>query len=113
MATEFGGISSAKQFRDDVSTRALARHFLDTKDQLLDNIHEALHDGDAERFKRSAHELNDTVGIFGGERLAALCHHLERMGEDETFTGAEETLMEISGAIHGIGKSIETELKGS
>lgn len=97
---------------DEALMRTMAQEFLENKDQLLDDIHQALHDEDAEGLRRSAHALNDATKLFGGTGLAELCHHLEQMGEDETFTGADETLVELSGAIHGIRKALEIELHG-
>ncbi len=111
MAVQFDWSRAKADCRgDEVLLRTRARDFIDHKDQLLDDLHRALHDENAEGVKHSAHALKEQLRLFGGHRLEGLCQHLEHMGEDGTFTGADETLMELSGAIHGVGKALEVEL---
>lgn len=95
---------------DEALLKELAQVFIDEKDQMLGNIHQALLEQDAAGLKRSAHTLKGAVRVFGASKLTEICQHLEKLGEDETFTGAEEALMELSGAVQNLSRSLENIL---
>ena len=58
--------------------------------RMLQEIREALSDGDAERLERGAHTLKGSASLFGAPAVVASAFELEQLGRDAEVRQAEE-----------------------
>ncbi|HEX8855045.1 MAG TPA: response regulator, partial [Thermoleophilaceae bacterium] len=64
---------------------------------LLDTLHHALEEADAEEVRRSAHTLKSNARVFGATRLAEVCQAIENLARAETLQGVDELLGQVDG----------------
>jgi HPt (histidine-containing phosphotransfer) domain-containing protein len=82
--------------------------FLEEAPGMLSDLHEALADGDADRFRQAAHSLKSNANIFGAVSLAAVARKLELEGLDDDPARDETTLA----LLEKVFASAAAELKG-
>ncbi|HLA75762.1 MAG TPA: response regulator, partial [Gammaproteobacteria bacterium] len=62
---------------------------------LLQSLHEAIPQGDAQALRRTAHSLKSVSANLGAKRLAALCKELEDMGRSNDLLNAAARLPQV------------------
>ena len=91
--------------------REMAELLLSECPRMLQEIREALSDGDAERLERGAHTLKGSASLFGAPAVVASAFELEQLGRDaevrqakERFSHLEEEVERLIDAIRsGVG----------
>jgi HPt (histidine-containing phosphotransfer) domain-containing protein len=66
--------------------------FLEETPPLLNNLRQALGQGDAAELRRAAHTIKSSSNDFGATTLAELCQELETMGKAGTLDRAAEVV---------------------
>ncbi len=84
--------------------------FLQTMDNRLQRIEQAVRDKNAENITRSAHTLKGSSSQFGAEEIAGLCRRLENMGREQSISGADTLLIEIRQAAERLREVLSKEL---
>jgi signal transduction histidine kinase/CheY-like chemotaxis protein len=69
--------------------------FLQSADQQLQRVEQAMQAGDMPQLKRTAHALKSGAGNVGAEQLAALYRQLERLAQEQQLAAARELLPSI------------------
>lgn len=82
--------------------------FLEDAPRMLNELRQALVDGSAERFRRTAHSLKSNGHTFGALSLASLARELEYLGRDNQLGLAGDKLTELIREY----ELVETALKG-
>jgi HPt (histidine-containing phosphotransfer) domain-containing protein len=82
--------------------------FLDDAPRMLNELHLALAEGNAERFRRTAHSLKSNGNTFGALVLADLAKELELIGRDNQLDRVGNKLQELSMEY----TRVETALRG-
>lgn len=72
--------------------RGIVEASLDESPRLIEEIRQAIRNGDAAAVQRSAHTLMASARFFGIRRLSDSVRRLEDMGKEENLDGAEESL---------------------
>ena len=72
--------AALEEMADAEFARELVGTFLEEAPVMLKDLHAALADGDAERFRRSAHSLKSNGNTFGALKFAGLARDLEHEG---------------------------------
>jgi len=72
--------------------------FLQTLDNRIDKIRQAVETTDADAIARTAHTLKGSSSQFGAEELAELCRRIEDMGRTHSIAQADSLLLEIGRA---------------
>ena len=69
--------------------------FLDSSDNLIANIREAVHAGDPEALWQSSHSMKSSSGQIGVVRLAEICLKMEKIGRKNNMENAGKFLKEL------------------
>jgi HPt (histidine-containing phosphotransfer) domain-containing protein len=77
---------------------------------LLTEMGQALNDGDAETFRRSAHSLKSNGASFGAMQLASLARKLEYMGRDGRLYEAGPKLPQVEIAYEQAAEALKALL---
>ncbi len=78
---------------DDVEGMvAIVDCYLEDAPEQLEQMQEAIAQGDAEELQMKAHSLKSSSGSFGANVFAQMCKELESMGRDASLEGAAELL---------------------
>jgi len=78
---------------DDVEGMvAIVDCYLEDTPANLEDIREAIAQGNAEELQLKAHSLKSSSGSFGANALAQMCRELEQMGRDRSLEDAAELL---------------------
>ncbi|MGD9093070.1 MAG: Hpt domain-containing protein [Anaerolineales bacterium] len=88
----------------------LVETFLEEAPGLLAEMDQALKNGDAETFRRSAHSLKSNGASFGAMRLASLARELEHMGRDGRLDEAGANLLEAEIAYQQAAEALKALL---
>ncbi|MBF0475832.1 MAG: response regulator [Deltaproteobacteria bacterium] len=83
----------ARVFSDPELVTELVAMFLDSCPRSIDSIRDAIRRADGPELEHSAHFFKGTVGNFSAMPAFDLALKLEKMGQRQDFTGAEETLV--------------------
>ncbi len=82
--------------------------FLETCQDQLTELQEALNAGDGEALSRAAHSMKGSVGNFGAKSAFDICLKLETMGRNDDLADAWNVYSELEGQI----RQLSTELEG-
>ncbi len=80
--------------------------FLQTLNNRISEISQAVEAKDAGAIARTAHTLKGSSSQFGAEELAGLCRQMEEMGRSKTIAQAESLLLEIGRAADRLGETL-------
>jgi PAS domain S-box-containing protein len=80
---------------DDAFVVQLVETFLRDAPALLETLHGALENGEAQHLHRAAHTLKSSGRVFGATRLAELCQELEATARTGALAGAAELVAGI------------------
>lgn len=72
--------------------------FLEESPGIMEEMNQALDDGDAAAFRRAAHSLKSNSASFGARPLEKLARDLEYMGRDGQLADAGPKMMELEAA---------------
>jgi HPt (histidine-containing phosphotransfer) domain-containing protein len=76
---------------DEELLREIAGLFLSEYPKLMDDLHQAVIEGNAERMQHAAHTLKGSLGTLGAEVSLPLALELEMKGRRHQLEGAAET----------------------
>jgi CheY-like chemotaxis protein/HPt (histidine-containing phosphotransfer) domain-containing protein len=76
--------------------REIAGIYLDSYEEMVKGVREAVSAGDAAALKSAAHFIKGTVSNFEARRATAAARELEQMGADEQLDGAPAKLEELA-----------------
>jgi HPt (histidine-containing phosphotransfer) domain-containing protein len=88
----------------------LVETFFEEAPGLLAEMGQALNDGDADTFRRSAHSLKSNGASFGAMQLASLARELEYMGRDGRLDEAGPKLPQVKIAYEQAAEALKTLL---
>ena len=83
-----------KEGKPDVLAKVIGL-YLEDSPQLLENLREAVAEGNAAAIRTAAHTLKSSSANLGAKSLAELCKNLEAQGKAATLEGACELLEEV------------------
>jgi HPt (histidine-containing phosphotransfer) domain-containing protein len=69
--------------------------FFEESPMLMEQIRQAISDGDVGELRRAAHTLKGTVAVFGANFARQAAWRLEKMGRDADLTDAEAACVEL------------------
>ncbi|MGH7490480.1 MAG: Hpt domain-containing protein [bacterium] len=87
---------------DEDLLRELCGIFLEESPKLMQKLHQALADGDAEAVMRAAHSLKGEVSYLGAKGASQAARQLEEMGREKNLSQALETLAELERDLGGL-----------
>lgn len=96
----------------DFLNELLSTYFEDTDSQ-LNTLRQALADGDAETFRRSAHSLKSNSANFGAMELSALARELEFLGKDGNLAVVGTKLDLLENEYHKVYEALMRVQNGS
>jgi len=76
---------------DEDLLREIAGLFLSEYPKLMDDIHQAVLEGDADRMQHAAHTLKGSLGTLGAEAAFPLALELEMKGRHRQLEGSAES----------------------
>ena len=76
----------------------------------IDNIEQALADGDSETLERAAHSLNGSSGQFGALVLSDIAEKIEAFGKQGDFDQAKQSALQIRVAHEQVAELMLAEL---
>lgn len=88
----------------------LVETFFEEAPGLLASMDQALEDGDAETFRRSAHSLKSNGASFGATPMASLAKELEFMGRDGRLGEAGLKLPQLKAAYEETAEALKALL---
>jgi HPt (histidine-containing phosphotransfer) domain-containing protein len=88
----------------------LVETFFEEAPGLLAEMGQALNDGDADTFRRSAHSLKSNGASFGAMQLASLARELEYMGRDGRLDEAGPKLPQVKIAYEQAAEALKALL---
>lgn len=80
--------------------------FLEDTPQMISEMRRCLAAGDVENLSRLAHSLKSSSGIFGADRLAAVCRALEE-SEQVSSLSQSEIISGIADAFNDVRNALE------
>ncbi|MEE9602224.1 MAG: response regulator [Thermoguttaceae bacterium] len=93
--------------------RGIVEASLDESPRLIEEIRQAIRNGDAAAVQRSAHTLMASARFFGIRRLSDSVRRLEDMGKEENLDGAEESLAITEQEMAQLTPILQGYLRGS
>jgi signal transduction histidine kinase/HPt (histidine-containing phosphotransfer) domain-containing protein len=87
---------------DEELLRELCQIYLKESPKLLENLRQALSDGDAEAVKRVAHSINGEVGYLGAESASQAARQLEKMGNEKDLSRAPAVFVTLERELIGV-----------
>ena len=84
----------------------LVHAFLEEAPVMLANLRSSLAEGDAEKFRRTAHSLKSNSNTFGAQALAAIAKDLELSGIDQV-RGRPEPLAAVSAEYERVASALK------
>ena len=88
----------------------LVETFFEEAPGLLAEMNQALNDGDAETFRRSAHSLKSNGASFGALQMTALARELENLGRDGRLDKAGPILLQLQAAYEQAAEALKALL---
>jgi two-component system sensor histidine kinase/response regulator len=95
---------------DEELLKEIAGIFLDSSDELMDRIHQAIKNQDGGELERAAHTLKGAVGNFGAEPACRAALELENMGRSADLTKAEAVYSVLEKAIGNLRDTLAAML---
>lgn len=91
--------------------RQIITHYLEDAPQRLQDIQDAVTDGDAQALRQSAHTLRSSSANLGAMNLSHLCKELEMIGRAGTTTDAQEWIAQVEAEYEKVKVALQLEYK--
>jgi HPt (histidine-containing phosphotransfer) domain-containing protein len=88
----------------------LLQVYFEDSPQLVEAMHGALAEGNAEEFRRAAHSFKSNSANFGAMQLSRMCKGLEEMGKAGKLDGAAERVLEAEAEYARVRSALEAIL---
>ncbi len=96
--------------RPDVLTRVLGAYLEDSQ-QMMERLHKALEDGDAQELFQIAHRMKSSSANVGAKRLSTHCHELEAVSRKQDLNQAGTILSLIDTEYASVLEVLKGELE--
>ncbi|MBB3062037.1 Hpt domain-containing protein [Microbulbifer rhizosphaerae] len=96
---------------DEEILRDLAEVFLAEADAMTDAVRNAVEWQHAAELRRSAHSLKGAVRVFHADAAAAAAFHLETLGRDANFQGADRALAKLEEEVGRLCRELGNHLQ--
>jgi HPt (histidine-containing phosphotransfer) domain-containing protein len=96
-----------KEMVGDDFVDELVETYLEDSPDLLADLHQALDDGDAGVFRRTAHSLKSTSASMGALNFAALARELENIGQEERLDEARPLLAQLEASYEQVAQALK------
>ncbi len=101
-----------KAFRDQApqAVTEIIHAYLCEAPMLLEKMHLALENAQAQPLKNSAHTLKSSSALLGADRLSGLCQALESLAQSEDLSCAGELVAQLSAEYARVDSALHIEL---
>ncbi len=96
---------------DESMLRELAQIFLQESPNWLDQLEEAINEGEANGAFRAAHDIKGSTEVFCAESAAQAAKTIERMGRQGELEGADEALGALKAELVWVRNALEQYLE--
>ncbi len=86
----------------------IAAIFIQSSQELLAQLREALQRQDAEQLRRIAHTLKGSASNFLAKEVSAAAHRLEAVGRSGDLSGASDALLALELHVSSLRTALET-----